>query len=48
LVNQRDQAYLARISEMDDVFHAVVEVNPDALTIAAELDLERAAGSIRG
>lgn len=42
------KAYLARIAEVNDTLHAVTEVNPDALAIAAELDAERAAGSIRG
>ncbi|OCK99205.1 amidase signature enzyme [Cenococcum geophilum 1.58] len=42
------KAYLARIAEVNDALHAVTEVNPDALAIAAELDAERAAGSIRG
>ncbi|KAF8861026.1 amidase [Acephala macrosclerotiorum] len=42
------KAYLARIAEVNNSFHAVTEVNPDALAIAAELDQERSAGSIRG
>ncbi len=41
-------AYLARIAEVNKTVHAVTEVNPDALVIAAKLDLERSAGSIRG
>ncbi|PVH82022.1 amidase signature enzyme [Cadophora sp. DSE1049] len=41
-------AYLARIAEVNNTFHAVTEVNPDALAIAAELDAERSTGSIRG
>jgi amidase len=42
------KAYSARIAEVNEIFHAVTEVNPDALVIAAELDLERSEGSIRG
>jgi amidase len=42
------KAYFARIAEVNEIFHAVTEVNPDALVIAAELDLERSEGSIRG
>lgn len=42
------KAYLARIAEVNDTLHAVTEVNPDALAIAAGLDAERAAGSVRG
>ena len=42
------QAYLARISEVEETFHAVAEVNPDALTIAAKLEDERLHGRVRG
>ncbi|KAH7333511.1 glutamyl-tRNA amidotransferase subunit A [Rhexocercosporidium sp. MPI-PUGE-AT-0058] len=42
------KAYLARIAEVQEDFHAVTEVNPDALLIAADLDAERLDGSIRG
>ncbi|KAL2062102.1 hypothetical protein VTL71DRAFT_6368 [Oculimacula yallundae] len=41
------KAYLARILEVDNVLHSVVEVNPDALSIAETLDAERANGTIR-
>jgi amidase len=41
-------AYVARINEVNPVLHAVIEINPDALTIAASLDAERADGSTRG
>jgi len=43
--------YLARIAAVDKAgprLNAVIETNPDALTIAAELDRERAAGKLRG
>ncbi|KAH6630995.1 glutamyl-tRNA amidotransferase subunit A [Chaetomium sp. MPI-SDFR-AT-0129] len=34
------EAHLARIKEVNDVFNAVLETNPDALAIAHELDSE--------
>ncbi|KAH8646331.1 amidase signature domain-containing protein [Xylariales sp. PMI_506] len=40
--------YLKRIDEVNDVLHAVIETNPDALQIAAQLDEERASGHSRG
>jgi amidase len=43
--------YLARIAAIDKAgpkLHSVIELNPDALRIAAELDRERAAGKLRG
>jgi amidase len=42
------QAYTARILEVNDTFKAVVEINPDALSIAATLDAERCNGKPRG
>jgi amidase len=49
------QAYLARIQEIDNRtaitgprLNAVIEVNPDALAIAADLDKERKAKGLRG
>jgi amidase len=41
-------AYLARIQEANATTNAVVEINPDALSLAAELDAERANGTVRG
>lgn len=44
-------AYLERIAAVDRSgprLNAVIEVNPDALAIAAELDAERRAGKVRG
>jgi len=41
--------YLSRIGAIDvDGLQAMLELNPDALTIAADLDAERAAGTVRG
>jgi amidase len=43
------EKYLARIAAIDKATsNAVIEVNPDALTIAAQLDQERKAGTVRG
>ncbi len=45
------QAYLARIERIDrngPTLRSVIEVNPDALDIADELDREREAGTMRG
>ncbi|MSR07130.1 MAG: amidase [Gemmatimonadetes bacterium] len=45
------QAYLGRIAAMDrqgPTLRAVLETNPDALTIADQLDAERKAGKVRG
>jgi len=43
------ELYLDRIEKVDrDGLKSVIEVNPDALQIADELDQERAAGIIRG
>lgn len=38
-------AYLARIHEVNPVLHAVLETNPEALSIAAELDRTRSSSS---
>ena len=42
------QAYIARIHEVNATLNVVTEINPDALSIAAELDTERANGTVRG
>ena len=41
------QKYLDRIKLLDPVLKAVIELNPDAIEIAKELDEERKAGNIR-
>ena len=41
-------AYIARILEVNATLHVVTELNPDALSIAAELDAERMSGTTRG
>jgi len=45
------QLYINRINQIDKAgpkLNAVIEMNPDALTIAAAMDAERKAGKIRG
>ncbi|ODT03590.1 MAG: amidase [Gemmatimonadetes bacterium SCN 70-22] len=45
------ERYLQRIQDVDRTgpsVNSVIEVNPDALAIAAQLDAERAAGKVRG
>lgn len=41
-------AYLGRIAQVNSTLNVVTEVNPDALSIAADLDASRANGTIRG
>ena len=40
--------YLARIAEVNDNLHSIIELNPDALSIATALDIERQNGAVRG
>jgi hypothetical protein len=42
------KAYLTRIEETNDTFCAVIETNPDALTIAQRLDAEMECSGRRG
>jgi len=42
------QKYLDRIALVDTVLKSVIELNPDALEIARQLDEERKAGKVRG
>ena len=39
--------YLDRIQKLDGTTNSVIEINPDALSIALQLDQERAAGRVR-
>ncbi len=41
-------AYLERIRAVDSALNSVVEANPDARQIAADLDVERRNGTVRG
>ena len=45
---QLTEAYLARIEEVNGHFHAVLETNPDAISIAASLDEEQGSKGRRG
>jgi amidase len=40
--------YLSQIASLNPLLHAVIETNPDALSIAQTRDTERRAGKIRG
>ena len=40
--------YVARIQKYDGTYNTMLELNPDALEIARQLDAERAAGKVRG
>ena len=42
------EAHVARISEHDARLGGVIELNPDAIAMAAERDADRAAGKVRG
>ncbi len=42
------QSYLARIDALNPLLGAVIETNPQAVSIAAQMDNERRAGHIRG
>jgi amidase len=42
------QGYLSRIADLNPLLHAVIQTNPQAVSIAAGLDNERRAGRIRG
>jgi len=42
------QKYLERIASVDKKINSIIEINPDALKIAEDLDKERRSGKIRG
>jgi amidase len=42
------RGYIKRIQSLNPTLHAVIEVNPNAVAIAAGLDNERRAGRVRG
>ncbi|EGE04499.1 amidase [Trichophyton equinum CBS 127.97] len=42
------KTYVARIAEVNSTVRAVTEINPDALTIAKQMDNERKMGKLRG
>jgi amidase len=41
------EMYTARIKEIDPKIHSVLEINPDAMEIAAKMDKERKKGKVR-
>ncbi len=45
---QLTRKYLDRITKMNQLLNAVIEINPEALAIASRLDAERQAGRVRG
>ena len=45
---QITQAYLTRIADIDKKLNSLIELNPDALAIADQMDAERKAGKLRG
>ena len=44
---QATQLYLERIAAIDKQVNAVIEINPDALAIAAQLDQSSSRGALR-
>ncbi|OCT46862.1 putative amidase [Cladophialophora carrionii] len=42
------EAYISRILEVNSTLHMVTQLNPDALSIAAQLDSQRARGNVLG
>jgi amidase len=42
------ESYLARIEDVDRKINSIIELNPDALSFADQLDQERKAGNVRG
>jgi amidase len=42
------QGYLSRIRDLNPLLHAVIETNPSAIALAAQLDNERRRGQVRG
>lgn len=45
---QITQAYLDRIADLDKKLNSMIEINPDALAIADQMDKERKGGKVRG
>jgi amidase len=45
---QLTQGYIRRIQSLNPTLHAVIEVNPNAISIATQLDTERRQGHLRG
>src|SRR5439155_95195 len=45
---QLTQGYIRRMQSLNPLLHSVIEVNPNAIAIAAGLDNERRQGQVRG
>jgi len=50
LLTSRDltQGYIRRIQSLNPLIHSVIELNPNAISIATQLDAERRRGFVRG
>ena len=40
--------YIRRVQQLNPLIHSVIELNPNAIAIATQLDAERRRGSVRG
>ncbi len=45
---QLTQGYIGRMQSLNPLLHSVIEVNPNAIAIATQLDNERRRGQVRG
>jgi len=45
---QLTQGYIRRIQSLNPLLHSVIELNPNAIAIASQLDNERRRGQVRG
>src|SRR4026207_1550711 len=45
---QLTQGYIRRIQSLNPTLHSVIELNPNAIAIASQLDNERRRGQVRG
>src|SRR6266566_3359249 len=45
---QLTQGYIRRMQSLNPLLHSVIEVNPNAIAIATQLDNERRRGQVRG
>jgi amidase len=45
---QLTHGYIRRIQQLNPLIHSVIELNPNAMAIAAQLDVERRGGHVRG
>src|SRR5438034_5229637 len=45
---QLTQGYIRRIQSLNPLLHSVIELNPNAIAIATQLDVERRRGIVRG